>query len=445
MLSKQALERSYHDIKIISEIGQKINASLDLETVLTNVYEHINQLMDGTIFGIGLCQYEQHIIQVVLAIEKGNRYKPYSRSMKDKNQFPVWCIDNDEVVFINDLELDSGRYLETHEYDTKLKEQVFLNDGAYAGVPQSMIYVPIRSTDKILGYITVQSFSKHAYQEVHVDILNTLAAYAGTAIINSLEHQRLIDSRKELLESEKMASLGMLVAGVAHEINTPVGICLTTASHLQNEAECLVAAKASGRLTSTHFDRFNQMQQESLTLLLNNLAKTSELISHFKDVVVNHAVEVKSCFNVKSLVEDTLETLASELQQKSVSCELICEDNMEANTYASSLSRVISTLVMNSLLHAFVDKDDGHIVIFARIAGQELHICYKDNGIGMDKKLANQIFEPFYTTKRSDGCLGLGMHVVYNQVTQGLQGTVKCTSAIGEGMQIDINIPVRNL
>ena len=441
---KRALERSYHDIKVISEIGQKINASLDLEKVLMSVYEHIDKLMDGTIFGIGICQPEKNQIQVELAIEKGVRYKPYTRSMENKEQFPVWCIDHDEVVFINDIELDGQRYVEHHEYETKLRSQVYLDDGAYAGIPQSLIYVPIRSTDKILGYITVQSFNKHAYQEVHVDILNTLAAYTGTAIINSMEHQRLIDSRKELLESEKMASLGMLVAGVAHEINTPVGICLTTASNLQRESEQLVAAKASGKLTAVKFDKFNQIQSESLNLLMNNLEKTSELISHFKDVVVNHAVEIKSRFNVRSLVEDTIETIQSELEQKSVTIELICDAELEANTYASSISRVISTLLMNSLLHAFVDRPKGHIIIYVCLAGSELQICYKDDGIGMDATLANQIFEPFYTTKRSDGCLGLGMHVVYNQVTQGLHGTVKCTSATGEGMQIDIHVPVQN-
>lgn len=153
---------------------------------------------------------------------------------------------------------------------------------------------------------------------------------------------------------------------------------------------------------------------------------------------------MKSRFNVKSLIEDTVETIQSELEQKQVTVELICEQDLEANTYASSLSRVISTLLMNSILHAFVDRVSGHIVIYVCIAGSELQICYKDDGIGMDSTLANQIFEPFYTTKRSDGCLGLGMHVVYNQVTQGLHGTVKCTSAIGEGMQIDIHVPVQN-
>ena len=441
---KQALERSYNDIRIISSIGQKINASLDLDKVLMSVYEHINELMDGTVFGIGLYQPERGVIQIELAMEKGNRYKPYYRSMENKNQFPVWCIENDEVVFINDLELDGRRYLDRHEYDEYEKNRVFLEDGAYAGPPQSLIYVPIRSTDKILGFITVQSFSKHAYQEVHIDILNTLAAYAGTAIVNSVEHQRLLDSRKELLESEKMASLGMLVAGVAHEINTPIGICLTTASNLEFEAEQVFESKEQGRLTAHKFAHFRSVINKSLTLLMNNLTKTSNLIANFKDVVVNPSVEVKSTFKVKQLLDDTLHSLSSDLKNKHVTVDLLCDEHFEINSYANSLSRVVSTLVMNSVLHAFTEAKHGKISINVTKDGAELQIRYMDDGKGMEPKLASRIFEPFYTTKRNEGCLGLGMHMVYNQITQGLHGTVKCTSAVDEGIQIYISIPIQN-
>jgi C4-dicarboxylate-specific signal transduction histidine kinase len=290
----------------------------------------------------------------------------------------------------------------------------------------------------------VQSFNKHAYQEVHIDILNTLAAYTGTAIINSTEHQRLLDSRKELIETEKMASLGLLVAGVAHEINTPVGICLTTASSLEFEAQQIFEAQEKGRLTGQKFSQFKEVMDQGTALLMNNLKKTSELIAHFKDVVVNHSVEVKSEFNVKALLSDTFATLQTDLEGQHVEIEMLCEDNFVINTYSSSLSRVMTTLVMNSLLHAFADIDNPKITIFVTMDALELHIRYSDNGQGMDTKLANRIFDPFYTTKRCDGCLGLGMHVVYNQVTQGLHGTLKCTSAVNEGMQLDISIPVQN-
>lgn len=441
---KQALERSYHDIRVISAIGQKINASLDLEKVLWSVYEHINQLMDGTVFGIGIYKPEKKVIQVELAVEKGNRYKPYYRPMENKNQFPVWCIENDEVVFINDLELDGRRYLERHEYDEYEKNRVYLEDGAYAGPPQSLIYVPLRSTDAVLGFITVQSFNKHAYQELHVDILKTLAVYTSTAIVNSIEHQRLVDSRKELIESEKMASLGLLVAGVAHEINTPVGICLTTASSLEFETQQVNDAVVAGRLTEQRMDMFLAKLKNGFELILNNLNKTAELVSNFKDVAVNPQVEVSSTFNVRKLLIETVQTLQGELDKRNIKLDLLCDETFEVHTCATSLSRVLHTLITNSLVHAFGERKRGKISIFVTMDGEDLQLRYVDNGKGMTEEMASHIFEPFYTTKRGEGCLGLGMHMVYNQVTQGLHGIVRCDTHEDEGMQIYISIPVNN-
>lgn len=441
---KQALERSYHDIRVISAIGQKINASLDLEKVLWSVYEHINQLMDGTVFGIGIYKPEKKVIQVELAVEKGNRYKPYYRSMENKNQFPVWCVEHDEVVFINDLEFDGRKYLERHEYDEYEKNRVYLEDGAYAGPPQSLIYVPLRGADRVLGFITVQSFNKHAYQEVHVDMLKTLAVYTSTAIVNSIEHQQLVDSRKELIETEKMASLGMLVAGVAHEVNTPVGICLTTASSLEFETQQVLDAKIAGRLTGQRMDMFLNKLQEGFTLILNNLHRTGELIANFKDVVVNPQVEVSTTFNVRKLLIETIQTLQLELDKKNVKLDLLCSEAFEIHTCATSLSRVLHTLISNSLVHAFAERKHGKISIFVTMDGEDLQLRYVDNGKGMSEEMASHIFEPFYTTKRGDGCLGLGMHMVYNQVTQGLHGVVRCDTHEDEGMQIYISIPVNN-
>ena len=440
---KKALETSYDDIRIISDVGQKINASLDIDKVLWTVYEAINKLMDGTVFGIGLYFPEKKQIRVELAMEKGKRYKPYFRSMENKNQFPVWCIENDADIFVNDLAEDGHKYLKRHEYEENTNDnRVYLDDGAYSGAPQSLIYVPIKAKDTILGYMTVQSFNRQAYRHVHVDILHTLAAYTSTAIVNSRAHQQLLDNKQKQIESEKMASLGALVAGVAHEIDTPVGICLTTASAVEFEADQLFSAKRQGKLTTQKFNQFEEKLNLSMTLLLNNLHKTSGLIANFEGVVVDLATESKTTFNVKELLSKTLQTLNGELSERKVALNLLCDEQFTITTYSNPISRVISTLVMNSLIHAF-DKEctTGKITIHVSMIGEELHIRYVDNGVGMDTKLAERIFDPFYTTRRRDGFLGLGMHIVYNQVNQGLNGQVTCNSAIGEGMQVFVTIP----
>lgn len=441
---KKALETSYDDIRIISDVGQKINASLDIDKVLWTVYEAINKLMDGTVFGIGLYFPDKKQIRVELAMEKGKRYKPYFRSMENKNQFPVWCIENDADIFINDLAEDGHKYLKKHEYEEDDRNKVFLEDGAYSGAPQSLIYVPVKSQDTILGYMTVQSFNRQAYRSVHVDILHTLAAYTSTAIENSRAHQQLLDNKQKQVETEKMASLGALVAGVAHEIDTPVGICLTTASAMEFEADQLFSAKRQGKLTTAKFNSFEERLNLSMDLLLNNLQKTSNLIANFEGVVVDLATEVKSTFNVRDLVSKTLQTLRADLTERNVALDLECDDKVVITTYSNPITRVLSTLVMNSLMHAFTGNEGGKISISVTMVGDEMHMRYADDGKGMETKLSERIFDPFFTTRRNEGCLGLGMHVVYNQVSQGLNGTVGCHSALGEGMQIFINIPANN-
>ncbi|MFT4928955.1 MAG: K+-sensing histidine kinase KdpD, partial [Phenylobacterium sp.] len=331
------------DIRIISDVGQKINASLDIDKVLWTVYEAINKLMDGTVFGIGLYFPEKKQIRVELAMEKGKRYKPYFRSMENKNQFPVWCIENDADVFVNDLAEDGHKYLKKHEYEEDDKNKVYLQDGAYSGAPQSLIYVPIKSKDTILGYMTVQSFNRQAYRHVHVDILHTLAAYTSTAIENSRVHQQLLDNKQKQVETEKMASLGALVAGVAHEIDTPVGICLTTASAMEFEADQLFSAKRQGKLTTQKFSRFEDKLNLSMTLLVNNLQKTSNLIANFEGVVVDLATEVKTTFNVRELMAKTLQTLKGDLITRNIALDLDCDEKMTVTTYANPMTRIMST------------------------------------------------------------------------------------------------------
>lgn len=181
------LEQNYQNTRTLSEIGQDIISSLDLEKVLFTIYEKVNKLMDATIFGIGLLNSESATIDYKLAISNGVKYEPYSRDLKDKNQLPVWCIDHKSPVFINDLESETQTYISNTD-----KYQFVLKDGS---IPkqreQSVIYIPILSGDEILGIITVQSLARHAYTLYHLEVLKNVATYASIALINIGMYQRL--------------------------------------------------------------------------------------------------------------------------------------------------------------------------------------------------------------------------------------------------------------
>jgi signal transduction histidine kinase/DNA-binding response OmpR family regulator len=187
-------------IEMLSEIGREITASLDLDTILFKLYERVNQIVDASIFGVGLYRPEQHLIEYSLAIENGKRYAPYTRSTDDKNQFAVWCIDNRKPIRINDVDAESSKYIPHYEHGGMV-----LDDGTRAQPPKSMVYLPLIAADRVLGVLSIQSFKRNAYTEQHLSLLENLAAYTTIALDNANAY--LVINQQEHLVSERAAEL----------------------------------------------------------------------------------------------------------------------------------------------------------------------------------------------------------------------------------------------
>ncbi len=223
----EELEQSYNSVSVLSKIGRDITSTLDLDTILNTVYENVNELMDATVFGIGIYKPEEEAIEYRLAIEQGKRFQPYERKMGDKTQLAVWCIENNKEVFINDIQKDFSNYLKDIDYTVPIS--VILEDGSTPQNPHSLIYLPLQVKDKIIGLISVQSYEIGAYTRHHLDILKTLASYTSAALFNAQSYASLQSAlnelkvtQEQLVQSEKMASLGELTAGIAHEIQNPL-------------------------------------------------------------------------------------------------------------------------------------------------------------------------------------------------------------------------------
>lgn len=262
---------------------------------------------------------------------------------------------------------------------------------------------------------------------------------ANTELRSTLE--RLTLTQRQLLESEKLASLGGLVAGIAHEINTPLGIGVTAASHLQELARGLSRRVESGSVSDADLQEFQQGARESADIILRNLRRADRLVRSFKQVAVDQSNEDRRVIDLGANLDEILTTLGPSLKKTPHRIQLDCAPGLIVETAAGALYQIVSNLVMNSLTHAFEDGRAGTIDLRAWREGGELCIQYGDNGIGMDEAIRERIFEPFFTTRRGQGGSGLGLHIVYNLVTQVLLGSIQCSSAPGQGAQFLIRFP----
>jgi|GEM_PF-4794098 len=255
--------------------------------------------------------------------------------------------------------------------------------------------------------------------------------------------KRLTRTQNQLIESEKMASLGRLVAGVAHELNTPIGICVTAVSFLRTEIEVLKSDFIEGMVTKTQFSDYIDKAVQSTNIIDNNLKQASTQIKNFKMVAVDISSEMSRMFDVREYLNQIKGSLHPELRRTSHQLSIDCPPKLEVQSYPGMLSQIVTNLVMNSLLHAFEHKPEGKMLIEARLEKDSLLIIYSDDGAGMDKDIVDKIFEPFFTTKPgSQGGSGLGMHIVYNMITQTLGGKVKCESQPGKGTIFTISFPI---
>ncbi len=202
-------------IELLSEIGREITASLDLNTILFKLYERVNQIVDASIFGVGLYRPEQHLIEYSLAIENGKRYAPYTRTTEDKNQFAVWCIDHRQPILINDVAADSPKYIATYEHTSRA-----LEDGSVAQPPGSMIYLPLVAQERVLGVLSIQSFKQNAYTEQHLSLLENLAAYTTIALDNANAYAVINEQEREVRErAAELITINRISQALATELD----------------------------------------------------------------------------------------------------------------------------------------------------------------------------------------------------------------------------------
>ena len=248
-------------------------------------------------------------------------------------------------------------------------------------------------------------------------------------------------AEEQLLHSEKMATLGDMVAGVAHEISTPLGVSLISASFLSDKAGELEERCRSHTVSPDEIEKYTKKLLDASSMVLPNLQRAADLLNSFKNIAVDQSIEGKRVFHVKSNIEDTVNSLRPRYKRTKYKISIACPDDLKIDSYPGALSQITTNLIINSLFHGFEGLEEGTITIRIENKGKELNYIYQDSGRGMDSKTLNRLFDPFFTTKRNRGGIGLGMHVVHNLVTQTLKGRVKVDSTLGSGTRFEMSIP----
>ncbi|MFO7558138.1 MAG: PAS domain S-box protein [Desulfobacterales bacterium] len=250
---------------------------------------------------------------------------------------------------------------------------------------------------------------------------------------------------EQLLQTKKLAALGNLVAGVAHEISTPLGAGVMAASYLND-----ILKEFSDRLPPatpvnlSEIRKYTKIAGEASSQVLSNLIRAAELLNSFKQVAVDQSGNEKRLFSFKTCLDETLISLRPEYQRMRHKISIQCPENLEIISSPGAFSQIITNLFMNSLIHGFDGIETGAIRIRISAENNNLLLFYQDNGVGMDKNNLEKIFDPFFTTKRNQGGMGLGMHIVYNLVTQTLKGRIDCKSSPGNGVEFKIKVPLES-
>ena len=257
--------------------------------------------------------------------------------------------------------------------------------------------------------------------------------------------QRYVDelnmAQERLVGSEKMAALGGLVAGITHDINTPVGIGVTATSFLQERLTQIETAYKEKTLSPKALEEFINDAKQSTGLLTSNLDRASELVASFKQIAVDQASEAVRTINFKEYLGEVIRSLHPKIKNTGHHINLDCPDDLTLNLPAGAISQIFTNLIMNSLIHGFEEVESGVIDISIKDENEQVIIDFKDNGNGVTKEQLNKLFDPFFTTKRDQGGSGLGTHITFNLVKQTLSGEIEVTSEPAHGLHYHISFP----
>ena len=422
----QVLHQNSATLERLGAIGQEITAQLDSQAVLSALNRHVHGLLDAHSFAIYLLNGEGQQLDPALAVEGEHVITAPSVALNDPQSVCAQCVRQRNEILREDT----------------------ASNGQYPCVPgtsrnASALFAPLTIGERVLGVMTIQSQRAGAYAERERLIFRTLCAYGAIALDNASAYQQLQQTQAQLVAQEKLAALGSLVAGVAHELNTPIGNSLMMASALQEKTDDIEGKVQAQSLLYSDLRTFLQDAQEASAVIMRGLRSAAELVNSFKQVAMDRTTAQRRRFNLAQTSQEIIATIMSQIRLSGHAMELDIPDDLEVDGYPGPYGQVITNFINNALLHAFDTRQAGKMRLFARLEGENrVRIVFEDNGGGIPEQYLGQIFDPFFTTKMGQGGNGLGLYISYNIVTSLLNGQIQVQSKPGQGCRFILNLPM---
>jgi predicted ATPase/signal transduction histidine kinase len=446
--NQQSSQNKALDVVAITKASQALSSEIQLGTLLEKFMRIITENAGADTGFLILVRNDNLLVQ---ARTEESQVTVYDDPQPvDRKELPFSLLNyvkrTLELLVLDDIRLDSR----------------FNNDPyILSTTPSSLLCVPIINREKLVGLLYLENrLISDVFSPERVELLQTLARQVAISmenaeLYNSLEtkvEQRTIElsnknrelqqAQKQLVESEKMASLGQLVAGVAHEINTPIGVSFTAATHFAKQTQNMMKVFQSGQIKKSDMTEYLSVAGETNDQLIANLSRASKLIQSFKQVAVDQSFDAPRQFELADYLNELILSLAPAVRKSGHTTNLSCPAGIVMKGYPGALAQVITNLIMNALAHAFEGIQNGTITISAKQFGDHIELTCQDNGVGIPDDILPKIFDPFFTTRRSSGGSGLGLHIAYNLVSQKLHGRIGCDSKVGAGTKFWLSLPI---
>lgn len=451
---RRRAEQVQHALYQIADLSA---SALETDALAASLHRIVGELMTAKNFLIALTHPDSGEISIPYFADEKDALDGTTTAPRARFPFGIGMVSY--VLQTRQAQLhDAGSFARLHAAG-KVKEPLGTTEIA------SWIGAPMLVNDKAYGVLVVQSYDPAiVYTKTELDLLAFIASHVAVAIARMqadrairaakarLEQQnaalaqaltQLKDAQTELVRQEKLASLGQMVAGVAHEINTPLGICVTATSHLVQELKLTREELAAGEMTEDSLAAFFDVVDQSLRIMTTNTQRAAALVRSFKQVAVDQSSDNIRNFELGTYLHEVLLSLQPKLKGRPVEVAIDCPRDLQLESFPGAVSQIVTNMVVNSLIHGFERDQAGHISIRAALEGEMVVFEYGDNGAGMDSETLAKLFDPFFTTKRGSGGSGLGGHILFNLVTNVLGGSLRVESSVGQGLQYFLRFPCK--